>query len=78
METLSITYFGKIEVKTNSEMGDKFMVQFVCGADLVQEKEVVSAVNYPVLLIPLLTRPSTLTFVSFISLHVLAIANTLY
>ena len=41
------------------------MAQFVCGADLVQKKEVVSAVKYPVLLIPVLTRPSTLTFVSF-------------
>ena len=50
------------------------MVQFVCGADLVQWKEVVSAVRYPVLLIPTSTRSSTLTFVSIISLDVLLLS----
>ena len=48
-----------------SEMGNSFMVQFVCGADIVQDKEVISTVNYPVLLTPMLARPSMLTLVSY-------------
>ena len=40
------------------------MVQFVSGVDGVQWKEVVSAVSYPMLLIPVLTRPSMRILVS--------------
>jgi hypothetical protein len=42
------------------------MAQFVSIVDSVlHQEEVVSAVSYQVLLIPVLTRPSMLTFVSF-------------
>ena len=65
MDVQGTLYSGVTEVKTKSEMGDSFMVQFVCGADLVQQKEVISTVNYPALIIPMLTRPSMLTLVSY-------------
>ena len=45
-------------------MGHKFMAQFVSFVDIIQHREVVSAVRYPVLLILVLTRPSMHTFVS--------------
>ena len=68
-------FFGQIEVKMNLIVtGDGFMDRFVSGEDLLQEREVVSAVNFPVLLIPVLTRRSMPIFVSFTSY---AIANTL-
>ena len=48
-------------------MDKEFTAQFVSGVDLVvHQKEVVSTVSYPVLLIPMLTRPSMLTFVSLL------------
>ena len=45
-------------------MDDSLMVLFVSGVDGVQRKEVVSAVSYPMMLIPVLTRPSMRILVS--------------
>ena len=64
MDILWTLYSGVTEVKMKSEMGDSFMVQFVCGADLLQHKKVISTVKYPVLLTPMLARPSMLMLVS--------------
>ena len=58
-------HFKKIEVQMKSEMGHNFMAQFVSFVDGVNhQKEVVSVVRYPALLIPMLTKPSTQILVS--------------
>ena len=52
-------HFYQIEVQMKSEMGGSFMALFVSFVDgVVHLKEVVSAVRYPVLLIPVLTEYS--------------------
>ena len=38
MDFLLTQYFGQIEVKMKSEMGDNFMAQFVCGTDIASPK----------------------------------------
>ena len=57
-------HFKEIEVHVNSETADNSMAQFVYGVDILQEIEVASTVSDPVLLIPVLIRPSMCTFVS--------------
>ena len=52
-------HFYQIGVQMKLEMGGSFMVQFVFFVDgVVHLEEVVSAVRYPVLLIPMLPKHS--------------------
>ena len=57
-------HIGEIEVQMKSEMVKSSMAQFVSFVDGVHQREGVSAVSYPVQLIPVLIRPSMCTFVS--------------
>jgi hypothetical protein len=51
------------------------MAQFVSFVGSVMyQKEVVSAVSYPMLLIPVLTRSSTLIFMSLLAIQLVYIA----
>ena len=60
--------FRQIEAQMKSlVMGHKLMAQFVSIVDIIQHREVVSTVSYPVLLIPMLTRSSMYIFVSYYS-----------
>ena len=62
---LMVYGFELTEVQMKSlVMGQKLMAQFVSIVDIVQHREAVSVVSYPMLLMPVLTRPSMLTFVS--------------
>ena len=62
---LRVQHIGQTEVQMKKLVNGNFMAQFVSFVDILQHKEVVIAVSYPVLLIPVLARLSVQPLVSF-------------